>query len=64
MNILISSPEANVFSLLAITKQQMITIGKKEQVTEMFTRVQTSKGYEQAIEVMNEYIYDKINIVE
>lgn len=64
MNILISSPQANVFSLLAIAKQQMILLDRRQDVSEMVNRATKSNSYEQAVDIINEYLLDKINIIE
>lgn len=60
MKIKINEPDANIFSLMAYAKR-FIT---EQQTKEMIDRVTKSSSYESAVEIINEYLNDKIIIVK
>lgn len=55
-----SSPIANVYALMAIASRQ---IEEKKNREEMVAKVTKSDSYENAIDIINEYIEDKIVLI-
>ena len=46
----------NIFNLLSIAKNSLISSNKSEDVTEMFSRVTSSESYEEALRIIGEYV--------
>lgn len=46
----------NIFNLLAIARQCLVSSNRKSEVEEMQTRVFASKSYDEALAIIGEYV--------
>lgn len=51
-----SGPSGNVFQVMANAREALRRIGCREEAEEMFERVVEAKGYEEALEIIEEYV--------